>query len=115
MKIKNIYPLLFLMSLAMTAQHAPADKQTKSILILNGTAHLGNGQVIENSAIGFKDGIITLVADASTIRLANNAYDETIDASGKQVYPGFIAPNSTLGLVEIDAVQSSDEFQSKCT
>jgi imidazolonepropionase-like amidohydrolase len=109
MKIKNIYPLLFLMSLAMTAQHAPADKQTKSILILNGTAHLGNGQVIENSAIGFKDGIITLVADASTIRLANNAYDETIDASGKQVYPGFIAPNSTLGLVEIDAVQSSDD------
>ncbi len=29
--------------------------------------------------------------------------------AGKQVYPGFIAPNSTLGLVEIDAVKSSDD------
>jgi len=28
-----------------------------------------------------------------------------IDATGKHVYPGFIAPNTTLGLVEIDAVR----------
>jgi hypothetical protein len=27
----------------------------------------------------------------------------------KEVYPGFIAPNSTLGLVEIDAIKSSDD------
>jgi hypothetical protein len=27
----------------------------------------------------------------------------------EKVYPGFIAPNSTLGLVEIDAIKSSDE------
>ncbi len=32
-----------------------------------------------------------------------------IDAKGKHVYPGFIAPNSTLGLVEIDAVVQSDD------
>jgi imidazolonepropionase-like amidohydrolase len=36
-------------------------------------------------------------------------YETIIDASGKEVYPGFIAPNSTLGLVEIDAVKSSDD------
>jgi imidazolonepropionase-like amidohydrolase len=50
-----------------------------------------------------------LVADARVIRLAAGAYDVTIDASGKHVYPGFIAPNSTLGLVEIDAIKSSDD------
>jgi imidazolonepropionase-like amidohydrolase len=49
------------------------------------------------------------VADATKIRLAQGAYDTTIDATGKHVYPGFIAPNSTLGLVEIDAIKSSDE------
>jgi imidazolonepropionase-like amidohydrolase len=49
-----------------------------------------------------------LVADAK-IRLAQGTYDTTIDATGKHVYPGFIAPNSTLGLVEIDAVKSSDD------
>ena len=107
---RNIYKLLlvFCASVQITnAQQIPAPKQTKSVLILNATAHLGNGQVIQNSAIGFKDGKLTLVADASTIRLAAGAYDTTIDASGKHVYPGFIAPNSTLGLVEIDAVKSS--------
>lgn len=106
---KNIYILSLLFSMTLIAQHAPAKKQSKSILILNGTAHLGNGQVINNSAIGFKDGKLTLVADATLIRLAKDAYEETIDASGKQIYPGFIAPNSTLGLVEIDAIKSSDD------
>ncbi|SDW57640.1 amidohydrolase family protein [Flavobacterium degerlachei] len=106
---KNTYILSLLFSISLIAQHAPANKQSKSILILNGTAHLGNGQVIDNSAIGFKDGKLTLVADATLIRLPKDAYEETIDASGKQIYPGFIAPNSTLGLVEIDAIKSSDD------
>ncbi|TDW52673.1 imidazolonepropionase-like amidohydrolase [Flavobacterium sp. 270] len=111
MKNNHLYILLLLFcaSLQINAQQIPAPKQSKSILILNATAHLGNGTVIQNSAIGFKDGKITLVADASTIRLAAGAYDTTIDAAGKHVYPGFIAPNSTLGLVEIDAVKSSDD------
>ena len=108
---KKIYLLLlvFSLSIATKAQLTPAAKQSKSVLILNATAHLGNGQVIENSAIGFVDGKINLVADARVIRLASGAYDITIDASGKHVYPGFIAPNSTLGLVEIDAIKSSDD------
>ena len=101
--------LVFLLSIPAKAQQIPAPKQSKSILILNATAHLGNGKIIENSAIGFQDGKLTLVADATTIRLASGAYETTIDASGKHVYPGFIASNSTLGLVEIDAVKSSDD------
>jgi imidazolonepropionase-like amidohydrolase len=108
---KNIYRLLLLFcaSVQINAQQIPAPKQSKSVLILNATAHLGNGKVIQNSAIGFKDGKLTLVADATTIRLAAGAYDTTIDATGKHVYPGFIAANSTLGLVEIDAVKSSND------
>jgi imidazolonepropionase-like amidohydrolase len=108
---KKIYLLVLVSSISILAkaQQTPAAKQSKSVLILNATAHLGNGEIIENSAIGFVDGKITLVADARVIRLAAGAYDLTIDASGKHVYPGFIAPNSTLGLVEIDAVKSSDD------
>ncbi|MGO4904304.1 amidohydrolase family protein [Flavobacterium sp. W20_MBD1_R3] len=108
---KYIYILLLVFSISIhtNAQQAPASKQMKSILILNATAHLGNGEIIENSAIGFVDGKITLVADARLIKLAEGAYNVTIDASGKHVYPGFIAPNSTLGLVEIDAIKSSDD------
>lgn len=108
---KKIYILLLVLSISIAtkAQLTPALKQSKSVLILNATAHLGNGTIIENSAIGFVDGKINLVADARVIRLASGAYDITIEASGKHVYPGFIAPNSTLGLVEIDAIKSSDD------
>ena len=108
---KKIYILLLVLSISIAtkAQLTPALKQSKSVLILNATAHLGNGTIIENSAIGFVDGKINLVADARVIRIASGAYDITIEASGKHVYPGFIAPNSTLGLVEIDAIKSSDE------
>ena len=94
------------------AQQNPtvAPKQSQSILIINATAHLGNGSMIENAAIGFRNGKLDLVADGKLIKLAANAYDVTIDASGQHVYPGFIATNSTLGLNELDAIRPSSDF-----
>lgn len=96
-------------TLTGVAQQTPAPKQSKSILIMNATAHLGNGNIIENSYIGLKDGKITLLVNATTARIDMKQFDEKIDASGKHVYPGFIVCNSTLGLVEIDAVRASDD------
>ncbi len=108
--MKKIYILLVLsLSFSLNAQQKAAPKQAKSILITNATAHLGNGEVIQNAVIGFKDGKINLVADATKSQIDINAYETKIDATGKHVYPGFIAPNSTLGLVEIDAVKASDD------
>ena len=82
----------------------PAPEQASPILLKGGIAHLGNGQVIENSLIGFDKGKLTLVAAAGT------AVDESsyrvIDVSGKHVYPGFIIPNSQLGLVEVSSVRA---------
>ena len=90
----------------ITAQQTPADKQTTAISIEGATAHLGNGKVIENSLIMFNDGKITFVGSA----MAKIARQGTvINAKGKHVYPGFIAANATLGLVEIDAVKASDD------
>lgn len=98
----------------LTAQQnpTPSPKQSKSVLILNGIAHIGNGEKIENSAIGFKDGKLTLVADARVIRIDMSAYDTIIYADGAHIYPGFIATNSTLGLLELDLVrQTNDESE----
>ena len=112
MKAKNIFSAILLASVTATSAIAqvPAKPQTKSVLLMNGTAHLGNGQVIENSVIGFKDGKLTLVADAQTVRLEANAYDTTINCVGKHIYPGFFAPNSTLGLVEVEAVRATRDM-----
>ena len=38
-------------------------------------------------------------------------WDTIIDIKGKQVYPGFIASNSTIGLTEIDAVRATNDFR----
>ena len=81
-----------------------------SILIINGLAHIGNGQVIQNSAIGFKEGKLTLVAEATKIKIDKSEYKLIIDAAGKHVYPGFINCNSNIGLTEIDAVRSTRDF-----
>ena len=101
------YIVILFISLFGFAQQTPALKQSKTILILGAKAHLGNGQVIENSLISIKEGKIATIGDATEMKVAK--HDITIDASGKHVYPGFIAPNSTLGLVEIDAVRASDD------
>jgi imidazolonepropionase-like amidohydrolase len=108
-KMKNIaiIALSICATISLFAQQKPAAKQSKSIVIIGATAHLGNGKVIENSIIAFKDGKITLVSNDQKTPIGG--FDEAIDARSKHLYPGFIAPNSTLGLVEIDAVKSSDD------
>lgn len=85
----------------------PAAAQSESILIMNAKAHIGNGKVIDNAVIGFENGKITLVADATIVRIDGSKYKKTINASGKHVYPGLIAPNTPLGLVEIQSVRAS--------
>lgn len=103
--IKSIFAGVLFLSFSAFSQQTPADKQSQSILIIGATAHIGNGTVITNSAIGFDKGKINFVGDAASVNKTN--YTTVIDATGKNLYPGFIAPNSTLGLGEIDAVKAT--------
>lgn len=83
----------------------PAPPQTEAIVLIGGIAHLGNGELIENSIIGFDKGVITFVGDARSDQDLSGY--KKIDITGKHIYPGFILPNSALGLDEIAAVQAS--------
>jgi hypothetical protein len=108
--MKNIQLILltFLCASTIFAQQTPATKQSKAIAIMGATAHIGNGEVINNSLIIFKDGKLETVADATLVKMDLSNMD-VIQANGKHVYPGFIVPNSTLGLVEIDAVRATED------
>lgn len=88
----------------------PQEQKFNTILFKGGSAHIGNGQYIDNSAIGIKEGKIAVVTNALTYTIVKEDWDTIIDITGKHVYPGFIAPNSTLGLTEIDAVRASRDF-----
>ena len=59
---KRITILFILFSCMANAQNpVPAKPQKESVIILNATAHLGNGLVIPNAAIGFRAGKLTIV------------------------------------------------------
>ena len=93
-----------LLSIFLSAQNK------KHILLKNATAHIGNGEVIENSLVSIKDGKIDLVADARLIKIDITKFDTTIDLFGKHIYPGLIAPNCILGLQEAEAVRQTSDY-----
>ena len=107
MKKQLIYSILFFLCIGNSfAQQTPAPKQTTAFSIEGATAHLGDGTVIDDSLIMFADGKITFVGSAK-MKIAR--IGTIINAKGKHIYPGFIAVNTTLGLVEVDAVKASDD------
>lgn len=108
-KMKN---LLFILSTLFALQafaQTPAPDQSKRVLLYGATAHIGNGEIIESSLIIIENGKISTIEDASKIRIDISDADY-YDVIGKHVYPGFILPNTTLGLADIDAVRASRDF-----
>ncbi|MEO8733688.1 MAG: amidohydrolase, partial [Flavobacteriales bacterium] len=89
---------------AFAQRPSPAPPQSRSILVKGGTVHVGDGRTFNDGAVGFRNGVIDYVGFEYGVKAA---YDTIIDATGKQIYPGFILPDATLGLVEIDAVRAT--------
>jgi imidazolonepropionase-like amidohydrolase len=86
----------------------PAPPQATKIAILGGTIHIGNGKVIEQGTIIFENGkIISISDDKATGAPAISANTLIIDATGKQIYPGIIAANTKLGLIEVESTKST--------
>lgn len=103
MKFLQIISLL-LFSMQLTAQ------ESKSILLVNGYLHVGNGEIVESALIGIKGDKIALVRNSLAYTYDKQEWDTIIDLQGQHIYPGFVAPNSTLGLTEIDAVRATRDY-----
>lgn len=80
------------------------------ILIVNGHLHPVVGQEITTSLLEMVDGKITGIKNALSASYNPTDWDTIIDATGQHIYPGFVAPNSTLGLTEIDAIRASNDY-----
>ena len=107
--IQRSFLTLLLLTLLCTSARAqnptPAADQDKPIALTGATIHVGNGTVIENGTILFNDGKLERVGSGILVP----AGYETVDVTGKQIYPGLIALNSQLGLTEIGAVRSTND------
>lgn len=103
---------LFLFAFVAMPTHAqqpvPAPEKPLSILFTNATVHVGNGTVIENGAVGVDEGKINFVGETKDAR--PRRYKTVKDLEGAHLYPGFIATNVPMGLIEVDAVVATRDF-----
>ena len=107
MKLIKLITLITVGVFTVQAQQTPGAKQSEPIAIVGGTAHIGNGSILENSLIIFENGVIKNFSEY--LGTEDLTQMKVIDAKNQHLYPGFIVPNSTLGLIEIDAVRASDD------
>ena len=107
MKLIKLITLIFIGVFTVQAQQTPGAKQSEPIAIVGGTAHIGNGSILENSLLILEKGVIKNISEY--LGTEDLTQMKVIDAKNQHLYPGFIVPNSTLGLIEIDAVRASDD------
>ena len=88
---------------------APGKAQSKPMAVIGATLHVGNGTVIEHAALLIENGKIISIGDARTIRL-NPSTTTIIEANGKHIYPGLIAGDTQLGLVEVESIRATRDF-----
>lgn len=107
-RLKIVFLLGLIVSQATAQVTTPGDHQSQPIAIINGYAHIGNGEVIEQSIITFNEGKIEQVMDARTSKIDLSGYAK-IDATDKHIYPGLILIGKEIGLSEIGAVRASKD------
>ena len=105
MMIKIIFTL-FLFSLGISNDQIPGEDQKRPIILKGGILHTVSTDIFEGYDILFSKGKI--------IRIEKNimASPETdvYDVFGKHIIPGYIAPITRIGLVEIGLVKQTRDF-----
>lgn len=103
--------LLLTCAQLVTAQESevpsPGAPQQGKIYLTHATIHTGDGRVLNNATIGFENGkIISLDENPA----AKPDGGKVIDCTGKQIYPGIIAPCTHTGIDEIEAVRATNDY-----
>lgn len=111
MKKYKYYTLAFLCVFAIktNAQNpAVAKKQEGVKVFTNAHIFIGNGKEIKNGSLVIENGLIKEVSEGNVS--SNYANAKVVDIQGKHIYPGVISPNNSLGLSEIEAVRTTQDY-----
>lgn len=89
-----------------------APPQARPVAIINATIHPVAAPVIEQGFILFDQGLIRGLGTVGSMDASKIQPEDwlIIDAKGKHVYPGLIAPYTQLGLTEISAVRAMNDI-----
>ena len=92
--------LLFAAALAVSILAvAPAAGHAETTALTGATVHTMSGPTLENATVVITDGKIAAVG-----AVGPPAGATVVPCAGKHIYPGFIAANTILGLVEVGSV-----------
>lgn len=97
---------LLSLSHASASNQIPAPRQNRPIALVGGTVHTVSGATIEDATILFDGGKITAIGH--NVDLPKGT--EEFSVVDKHVYPGMIAANTSLGLVEIGSVRATRDY-----
>lgn len=99
---KTIKVLIFLLSLSVTFG------QNQLHCLINARIY-AEQEVVSNGFISFQNGLIKQIGSMSDWKPPVDSA-VVIDVKGQNVYPGFIALDSRVGLTEIDAARATRDF-----
>lgn len=108
-RVLTLAAALFAASLAGAAFAGPefTPATPTRFALTGGTVHTVSGGTLENATVLIDAGRITAVGTGIAVPA-----DATVwNCTGKQVYPGFIAANTQLGLIEIGTIEGSNDTQ----
>jgi hypothetical protein len=104
--IKNLILIFAVLSFGSFS----AQKKYEHVALINGVAHLGNGEVIDGAIVAFNKDRIEMVAETKGIKLNPRVYDTVFDINGMHIYPAIINTNNILGLHDAEAVRATRDF-----
>jgi len=112
-KIAFFISTILVFSLNLIAQVPSPGASLQGVYVLSGaTIHTGDGRVINDGMIMIENGKFAFVGSKSEFSNSKNLdVKGSIPATGKHIYPGLIALNTTLGLTEVDAVRATRDFR----
>src|SRR5690349_12600614 len=76
-----------------------------SVIFRNAIVHTVSGPTLTNADLFIDGGVIKEIGTKLKERP-----DQTVDLSGKQIFPGMIAAATSAGLVEIDMIRATRDL-----
>ncbi len=108
--LRFFFFILFVLATAnvsFAGPEIPGAPQRRPVALVNATIHPVEGDVIENGVMLFEKGKI--VGLGRNLKVPDGT--QVMDLKGKHVYPSMIESLSNIGLVEINAVRATRDFE----
>ena len=103
--MKALLGLLLIAANVAAAPNVPPPAQRGAIMLTGATIHTVSGEVLVNGRMLIENGKIAAVGRADAV--PDRAGATVIALNGKRIYPGLIAANTAMGLVEIQSVRAT--------